>query len=608
MDSIFEGPGNLLHGNGVVSVSIDNTQLISEAAPLTSWMSTYAFQFQANSFASVSITASEIVGRTLVSGDLDLTIVGSVLANCFPEPQASPVLHVVPGSGGIQLHNSIVYGLGSVAAGSLAISLDLTSGDGSTVLLQNNNSLGGTVDASALDGGLIRNNVVSPEVGPGLLLPPGLVPGAVHRDTSHDGTDSPTLADGPVDASNCACDPQIPLVCDSPDIGAWSAPPGTCLVDGGDPAVLDADGSTSDVGAGGGIATATLLELFDLDFDGVPGAFDCDDDDPTIYPGASDACADGEDSDSSGGDAPDADLDGFEDDACGGYDCDDGDATLNPDEVDVGCDGIDQDCDGVDDEDQDGDGWLCPVDDRDHADAAVFPGAVEVCNGTDDDCAGLPADEVDGDGDGWLPCEGDCEDADTTSFPDAPEACDGADNDCDGAVPADETDGDSDGVLAGADCDDADAANYPGNTEVCDGADDDCDGAPEVLGSDGDGDGYLLCAVSDPDCADGDATTWPGAPEACDGRDNECDETDPDVHPEATEACDGIDNDGDGFLIDGEGDADGDGIIDCADDTPLPTDDAVPAPGCVCGTAPTGPVGPAGAVLGLLLCGWRHRR
>jgi hypothetical protein len=128
----------------------------------------------------------------------------------------------------------------------------------------------------------------------------------------------------------------------------------------------------------------------------------------------------------------DADEDGFGDADAGvaacdppeGFvvdatDCDDGNAAVYVDAIED-CDGVDNDCDGEVDEgveggtwysDQDGDGFGdgdAPVvacqqptgtvetgDDCDDSDAAVFPGAEDVCDGVDNDC--------DGDVDGTLP-------------------------------------------------------------------------------------------------------------------------------------------------------------------------------------------------------------
>ncbi|MCK6523483.1 putative metal-binding motif-containing protein [Myxococcota bacterium] len=171
--------------------------------------------------------------------------------------------------------------------------------------------------------------------------------------------------------------------------------------------------------------------------------------------------------------------------------------------------------------DEDGDGSPAELDCDDN-NAAVSPGAAELCDGLDNNCDG-DTDEgvlltfyVDGDKDGYgveegavESCEpppgtstvaGDCDDALPETFPGAPERCDGLDNSCDGAI--DEgldltfyLDGDGDGygagdtllaceapsgaVAAGGDCDDADPTLSPADadgdgTSSCDG---DCDDA-----------------------------------------------------------------------------------------------------------------------------------
>jgi hypothetical protein len=345
------------------------------------------------------------------------------------------------------------------------------------------------------------------------------------------------------------------------------------------------------------------------------------------------------------------DVDG--DGAPVGEDCDDGDRTVHPGAEEL-CNGIDDDCtEGVAPEemDRDGDG-VRPCDgDCDDTDRRASPGAPEVCDGRDNNCDGaidegfldtdgngqLDCAEADADGDGVRPWQGDCDDENAAVHPGAPELCNGLDDDCDGYSNYDallEGDSDGDGHPTCDDCDDNAPANFPGNEEGCDGLDNDCDGeVDEGMQTswfpDGDGDGHgaptapvLACvgpdgtAASADDCDDDDATTFPGAPEVCDGADNDCDgaidegvllatypdadgdgfgtaadvawactpapgwslhQTDcndvlPEVHPGAPELCDRRDDDCDGVLPLVEQDLDVDGQTPCEGDC----DDAVP--------------------------------
>ena len=222
-------------------------------------------------------------------------------------------------------------------------------------------------------------------------------------------------------------------------------------------------------------------------------------------------------------------------------------------------------------DDEDGDGVTVCDDDCDDDNPDVYPGAVELCNGEDENCDGLvPPDETDEDGDSWMGCQDDCNDSDPTLTPEdadgdgqsscdgdcddnddltwlgAPEQCDGLDNDCDGEPETEEEvefvdwypdlDGDGFGdesdslfdcqqpdgrVSVGGDCDDGDDGVHPDVEESCDGRDQDCDPATDLGGTDhdGDGDGVLACAG---DCNDSD----PAAAELCsDDVDQDCDGT-----------------------------------------------------------------------------------
>jgi len=118
------------------------------------------------------------------------------------------------------------------------------------------------------------------------------------------------------------------------------------------------------------------------------------------------------------------------------------------------------------------------------------------CNTKTLDSAAQDTDVVDADNDGVMSDE-DCDDLDASVYPGALEVCDGVDNDCD-----DETDegvsttyyADSDGDGFGAednsteacsppsgyvpnenDCDDTNGSIHPGAVEECDGIDNDCD-------------------------------------------------------------------------------------------------------------------------------------
>jgi hypothetical protein len=84
--------------------------------------------------------------------------------------------------------------------------------------------------------------------------------------------------------------------------------------------------------------------------------------------------------------------------------------------------------------DADGDGWDSLSDCNDQ-NVLVHPGAVEICDGEDQDCDGLADEGFDLDGDGFTFCEGDCNDNNASINPGAGEVPgNGVDENCDGRV------------------------------------------------------------------------------------------------------------------------------------------------------------------------------
>ena len=212
------------------------------------------------------------------------------------------------------------------------------------------------------------------------------------------------------------------------------------------------------------------------------------------------------------------------------------------------CNGIDDNCDGqvdegFDDMDQDGaadcvdkdsDGDnVGDIEDCGPNDPTVYPGALEICDGKDNDCNNLVDDE------GAQGCTNYYADVDKDTY--------GADN----VIPrclCEPDEGTFYTVLNADDCNDLSPIAYPGAAEVCNAQDDDCDGdVDEVadLPSCEIANGFGVC-VGQMACLKGVFV--------CDGQ------------TPLPEECNGVDDDCNGVADDGMDDTDGDLIADCVDE------------------------------------------
>ncbi len=234
--------------------------------------------------------------------------------------------------------------------------------------------------------------------------------------------------------------------------------------------------------------------------------------------------------------------------------------------------------------------------DCDDADAAVSPGAVELCDDArrDEDCDGLADDadpsvdpsslgafweDADGDGygsenavaachvgEGWSDAATDCDDADATVYPGAPEVEDGRDGDCDGAVELDDRDDDglarADEEALGTDPEDPDSdadglLDGPETGDPGAPADTDRDGAIDPLDADDDDDRLTTRA----EIGDYDAADPADAPDDVDGDgvpDHLDLDSDDDGVPDGEDGF--VDTDRDGIDNVEDPDDDGDGI------------------------------------------------
>ncbi len=300
--------------------------------------------------------------------------------------------------------------------------------------------------------------------------------------------------------------------------------------------------------------TTSTQVVTDTDMDGYIHLIDCDDNDPTVNPGAEEILYNGVDDDCD----PATLDDDFDQDGYGvADDCNDDDSDINPSMDEIPYNGIDDDCDASTlDDDLDQDGYVL-LDDCDDSNDNISPALEEIpYNGVDDDCNPLTLDD-DIDQDGYILLD-DCDDTDESiylgSVCDDQDECtinDSIDENCncvgqlqdsdgDGICDIDDDtegdctlgaacddgdictvqdkydaecncageyrDSDEDGVCNAEDCKPFNANVYPGNTEIpYNGLDDDCD--ENTLDDDLDQDGFVF---SD-DCNDENEAVYPGA-------------------------------------------------------------------------------------------------
>jgi len=280
----------------------------------------------------------------------------------------------------------------------------------------------------------------------------------------------------------------------------------------------------------------------------------------------------------------DADADGYGDAAdsivsCqqpAGYvaqagDCNDGDAGLNPGAMEF-CDGIDNNCDGQ--VDNDCTNTLCTPEESAclqtcvdvdcggdpfcATGCAASCGVSDLCNGAYGDlmtCGVANCAGVSGQAELEACMRANCAAELIAVF--GPECTDGEVQSCGSDVGACQT---GTQTCTGGLWEQACVGEIAPQPEICNGIDDNCDGAVDESGqwwySDADGDGYG---------GEGDQMDSCTQPPDYVADGNDCDDNDPAVNPGAAEICDGTDNNCDGVVDEGF-DLDADGFASCGGD------------------------------------------